>query len=242
MKDEIALAEWSNAVEGYESAEILHRHGKYKRAVSEAYYAMEAAARASLATKGIEPKTRTGVWKALTNKLVRSGEISAEAADYLAKERLKRAQSEYMPLTEGAETEAREGCERARSVLTTTRTYLLSKGYKEEDLPQPDRHGDGLLAGAMLTGFLERLENATGGHTERPPREIVFKERNDGRFDVNLREIETGSTKTLTSTDSILAGLSWLVHEKLIAEEEIPRLERNLLEDLERNRERERGR
>ena len=130
MKDEIALAEWSNAVEGYESAEILHRHGKYKRAVSEAYYAMEAAARASLATKGIEPKTRTGVWKALTNKLVRSGEISAEAADYLAKERLKRAQSEYMPLTEGAETEAREGCERARSVLTTTRTYLLSKGYK----------------------------------------------------------------------------------------------------------------
>lgn len=90
--------------------------------------------------------------------------------------------------------------------------------------------------------ILDRLENATGGHTEAPPHEIVFKERNDGRFDVNRREIETGSTKTLTSTESILAGLSWLAKEKLIAKEEIPRLERNLLEELKRNRERGRGR
>ena len=61
MKTDTALAHWSNAVEGLESAEILHSHAKYKRAVSEAYYAMESAARASLAAKGVHPKTRTGV-------------------------------------------------------------------------------------------------------------------------------------------------------------------------------------
>ena len=59
MKGDTALAHWSNAVEGLESAEILHNHGKYKRAISEAYYTMEAAARASLATKEVHPKTRT---------------------------------------------------------------------------------------------------------------------------------------------------------------------------------------
>ena len=98
----------------------------------------------------------------------------------------------------------------------------------------------GLVADYL--GLAHELKRALATYTEPPPHEIVFKERNDGRFDVNRREIETGSTKTLTSTDSILAGLSWLAHEKLIAKEEIPRLERNLLEDLKRNRERERGR
>ena len=137
MKSDTALAHWSNAVEGLESAEILHNHGKYKRAVSEAYYAMESAARASLATKDVHPKTRTGVWRALTNKMVHSGEMTAETADHLVKERQKRAEAEYVPLTEGAETEARQGCTRASSFLETTRKYLLSKGYKEEDLPQP---------------------------------------------------------------------------------------------------------
>ena len=72
--------------------------------------------------------------------MVHSGEMPTEMADYLAKERLKRAEAEYVPLSEGAETEAREGCARGASVLETTRRYLLSKGYKEQDLPQPERH------------------------------------------------------------------------------------------------------
>ena len=70
----------------------------------------------------------------------------------------------------------------------------------------------------------------------------MFEERDDERFDVNQRETDTGSTKTLTSTDSIPAGLAWLAAEKLIAKAEIPRLERNLLKDLERNRGRGHGR
>lgn len=90
--------------------------------------------------------------------------------------------------------------------------------------------------------IIERLDNAIRGYIEPPPCEIVFEERDDERFDVNQRETDTGSTKTLTSTDSIPAGLAWLAAERLITKAEIPRLERNLLEDLERNRGRGHGR
>ncbi len=90
--------------------------------------------------------------------------------------------------------------------------------------------------------ILDRLDNATQGYIEPPPYEIIFEERDHGRFAINQRERETGSTKTLTSTDSIPAGLAWLATQKMIAKEEIPQLERNLLEDLKRKRERGHGR
>lgn len=89
---------------------------------------------------------------------------------------------------------------------------------------------------------INRSDNTAQGQTEPPPFRIVFEEREDGRFDVKWREIETESTKTLTSADSIRAGLEWLASKNLIPEEEIVRWERDLLEDLKRNRERNRGR
>ena len=69
MKGDTALAHWSNAVEGLESAEILHNHGKYKRAISEAYYTMEAAARASTT----ETAARAGHCLCSTKRWMRSG-------------------------------------------------------------------------------------------------------------------------------------------------------------------------
>ena len=78
---------------------------------------METAARASLAEKNVNPKTRKGVWKALNNKLIQSGELPAETADYLARERVKRGAAEYIPLSSGSNGEAREACSRAAAVL-----------------------------------------------------------------------------------------------------------------------------
>ena len=71
---------------------------------------------------------------------------------------------------------------------------------------------------------------------------IIFEERSGGHFDIKQRKTENGPTKTLTSCESIRSGLEWLARKKLVAETEIPRLERNLLEDLKRKRTRERGR
>jgi predicted nuclease of predicted toxin-antitoxin system len=61
---------------------------------------------------------------------------------------------------------------------------------------------------------------------------IIFEERSGGHFDIKQRKTENGPTKTLTSYESIRSGLEWLARKKLVAETEIPRLERNLLEDL----------
>ena len=147
MKARTALAHWQNAIEGLESAEILLYHQKYKRSVAEAYYAMETATRASLAEKDVHPKTRKGVWKALNNKLIQSGEMPAEIADYLAKERAKRGEAEYIPLSSGKDDEAREACSRAATVLKTVQQHLMNRGYTKEDLPEPERYRKSLTPG-----------------------------------------------------------------------------------------------
>ena len=147
MKGSTAWAHWKNAVEGLESAEILLNHGKYKRSVAEAYYAIETAARASLAEKNVDPRTRKGVWKALNNKLIQSGELPAETADYLARERVKRGAAEYIPLSSGSDEEAREACSRGAAVLETVRNYLLNRGYTKDDLPEPERYRKAVTRG-----------------------------------------------------------------------------------------------
>ena len=65
---------------------------------------------------------------------------------------------------------------------------------------------------------------------------IVFHKRSDGRFDIKHEDDSDGTTKTLTSCESIRSGLKWLARKKLVAESEVPRLERNLLEELKRGK------
>ena len=95
MKAEIAKAEWKNAVEALNDAITLTIGGGYKGAESRAYFAMEHAARAALATKNQEPKTHTSVEKAVNNQLVRSGEITADSGAELGAGRQKRQNADY---------------------------------------------------------------------------------------------------------------------------------------------------
>lgn len=80
----------------------------------------------------------------------------------------------------------------------------------------------------------------TGKNRDAQKGGIVFKQRSDGRFDIRQQETENGPTKTLRSSESIRSGLEWLARNGFVAETEIPRLERNLLEDLKRKRTRAR--
>ena len=77
---------------------------------------------------------------------------------------------------------------------------------------------------------------------ERPQNRIVFEERSDGRFDIKQQSGARGSLTTLTSTKSIREGLFWLRNRGAVTTGEIPTLERDLLEDLKRRRERGHGR
>ena len=81
-----------------------------------------------------------------------------------------------------------------------------------------------------------------GPGTSGPPFGFVIKEQENGRFNISCRENETGSTRTLLSATSIRSCVDWLASKNLIAKEETPQLERKLLEDLKRERERKRGR
>lgn len=130
-------------------------------------------------------------------------------------------------------------------MAAAARSFLKQASPAQGDALYERLHSNPGARWPELTDYrqvVERLENASRGHIEPPPSEIVFEERNDTRFNINRREIETGATETLTSTDSIAAGLAWLAAEKWITKDDIPRLERNLLEDLKRDRERGRGR
>ena len=89
-------------------------------------------------------------------------------------------------------------------------------------------------------GILERLQD--GNDQLGKQGSIVFQERSDGHFDIKQQESENGATETLTSSESIRSGLEWLARKNLVAQSEIPRLERNLLEQLKRERTRGRGR
>ena len=62
MKAEIAKAEWKNAVEALNDAITLTIGGGYKGAESRAYFAMEHAARAALATK-TKSQRHTPAWR-----------------------------------------------------------------------------------------------------------------------------------------------------------------------------------
>ena len=134
MKAEIAKAEWKNAVEALNDAITLTIGGGYKGAESRAYFAMEHAARAALATKNQEPKTHTSVEKAVNNQLVRSGEITADRGAELGAGRQKRQNADYSSFYESSEDAAHKGCERAARFLGETRAYLVSRGLPEKGL------------------------------------------------------------------------------------------------------------
>ena len=79
------------------------------------------------------------------------------------------------------------------------------------------------------------------GREEPTANEIIFDEQND-RFDLKWKEPETGEVKTLTSVKDVDGGIAWLAAHKLITNEEVPKRRRELLEHLERERERKRHR
>ena len=79
------------------------------------------------------------------------------------------------------------------------------------------------------------------GREEPAANEITFDEQKD-RFDLNWQDPETGNARNLTSVKDVDAGLAWLAAHKLITNEEIPERRREVLESLERERERKRHR
>lgn len=103
-------------------------------------------------------------------------------------------------------------------------------------------HIPALLAAVreVQPGTIEHVK-VTYKAEELPATEILFEEQ-QGHFDLNWTDPETGKAKNLTSVKNIDAGLAWLAAHKLIANEQIPERRREVLEDLKRERQRKRHR
>ena len=93
---------------------------------------------------------------------------------------------------------------------------------------------------------IDRVQPGKKTHVEipdpEPPANDVTFERHEDGFNVSWTDPKTGKTKTLKSAKSVDAGAAWLAAHKVISEEKIPDLKREVLESLERERERKRQR
>lgn len=75
-----------------------------------------------------------------------------------------------------------------------------------------------------------------------PQRRLEFEKRDDGLFDVTETSGNPRQKRTLQRGVTMRAGLEWLVAAKLVTKNDVPKLERKLLEELERARSRGQGR
>ena len=94
--------------EDIDTARLLFANGRYKVALTRAYYAIFYAASATLLSEGIKRSKHSGVLSAFRQSFIKSGVIGAEYSDIYGEARDARELSDYelwfMPAEEFAET------------------------------------------------------------------------------------------------------------------------------------------
>jgi uncharacterized protein (UPF0332 family) len=138
MNREIVLAEWRRGCGTLRAAEALIGGEFYPDSVSRSYYAVFHAAKAALQVHGIAVESHRGARRLFGLHLVRSGEIEAEWAAFLAEGLDDRLAADYDPNLSFSKEDADKECRRARDFLGRIRRYLLSKGLTENELQSGD--------------------------------------------------------------------------------------------------------
>jgi len=131
---EDAKAEWKRATVSLGATYTLAINGYNNDAVSRAYYAILHAAKAGLATKGIDAESHRGVAAMFGKEFVNTGQMEAEHGRNLRRAEAARQNADYRAHMEftGEQTQ-REG-ERAHGFLTEMRNQLKSAGLREDEL------------------------------------------------------------------------------------------------------------
>ena len=140
MKKALARDKWRSATEALKEANVLTREGLYKGAISRAFVAMENAARAALALKGLEPKTHAGLGEAFKNQLIRSGAMDKKWSEALGAASEARNVADYGAFYQASADDAQNQCAEADEFLKETGKYLTRQGL--DDLgPVPEMPG-----------------------------------------------------------------------------------------------------
>ena len=134
-RDEIR-AEWKRATETFGAATTLARAGYNNDAVSRSYYAMLHAAKAGLATRGVETDSHRGVAAMFGKELVKTGEGGPELGRNLRRADAARQNADYQVRLEFTNDQTYRECERAHDFLTKLREQLKRSGLRDDELAE----------------------------------------------------------------------------------------------------------
>ena len=112
------------AEEALRASHLLLDNGLWSDAISRAYYAMVYAARALLATKGLEPTTHRGTVHLFGREFVRPGTFSVEVAKSLTAAMALRDRADYGMRDDLTERDARRTVEAAQEFVAAAKQAL----------------------------------------------------------------------------------------------------------------------
>ncbi|MBI3930038.1 MAG: HEPN domain-containing protein [Armatimonadetes bacterium] len=112
----------------YEEAELLVRHGKFKGAVSRAYYSVLCGARALLLSLGVEARTHSGVAHLVYEHFVQTGRLEPATARVLRVLQVSREDADYELAAIVTGEMAAAALVDAGNYLTSVRQLLAADG------------------------------------------------------------------------------------------------------------------
>lgn len=118
MKEELSKYRLEDSKEKLASAKILFADGKYKDSASRSYYAMFSAARALLATKGLDSPKHSGVISLFNQHFVKENIVDKVCGKLLSEAKEIRERSDYGDFTVITKEQAEEQVSQAEKFLT----------------------------------------------------------------------------------------------------------------------------
>jgi len=106
----------------------LVANGKYRQAISRAYYAIFAVASAAVLTLGHRRKKHSGIESAFNQFLIKPGLIEPEYGAIYIKAYRARQNADYADTTDFTETKARQALDDAKRFVERIETYLRGVG------------------------------------------------------------------------------------------------------------------
>lgn len=117
MKYDLSQHRLENSKEKLDTAEMLLNNGKYKDSASRSYYAMFSAARALLATKGLDSSKHSGVISLFNQHFVKPGVVKKELSKLLGGAKVVREKSDYADFVIISKEEAQRQIQSAKDVV-----------------------------------------------------------------------------------------------------------------------------
>jgi len=125
MKKDLSRYRLEDSKDRLGSSEILFDNSKYKDSVSRSYYAMFSAAKALLATKGLDSAKHSGVISLFNQHFVRTIIVKKEMGRLLSEAQGVREKSDYADFVIISREEAQKQIQSARDFIQEIERVLI---------------------------------------------------------------------------------------------------------------------